>query len=88
MKLKEGFALRDVCGAKVVTPSGLGNMNFNKLIHLNSSAALLWENFYGKEFSAEDMANFLVETYGIDLERATTDVAALVESWQKAEVLE
>ncbi len=87
MKLKDGFALRKVCGETVVTPTGLDNMNFNKLLTLNSSAALLWEEFYGKEFSLEDLADKLVEVYGIDRDLALGDCQKLVASWQEAGVI-
>ncbi len=87
MKFKEGFALRTVCGMSVVTATGLKNLNYNKLLNLNSTAAFLWEKFYGSEFSIEDLANALVEQYGIDLNTATADCEKLVETFKTAEVL-
>ena len=43
MKLKKGFVLRDVAGEKIVSAEGLEQMDFNKLITLNPTAAYLWE---------------------------------------------
>ncbi len=88
MKLKDGFKLRNLCGEKIVSATGLGNMNFNKLLSLNQSAAFLWESFYGKEFEVEDLAKALVEEYGIDLPLATVDAKSLVDSWRSAGVLD
>ena len=88
MKLKDGFKLRNLCGEKIVSATGLSNMNFNKLLSLNSSAAFLWESFYGKEFQVEDLAKALVEEYGIDLTTATVDAKSLVDSWRSAGVLD
>ena len=73
MKLKKGFELRSICGEKVVTASGIENINFNKMLSFNSSAAFLWERFYGSEFCVGDMADALVSEYGIDRERALAD---------------
>lgn len=88
MKLKDGFVLREVCNQKIVAAEGLENINFNKLLSLNSSAAYLWECVEGKEFSLEDLAQALVDKYGIDLELATQDSAKLLDSWRAAGVLD
>ena len=41
MKIKEGFVLRTIVGENVVIGEGLAQINFNKMICLNSSAAYL-----------------------------------------------
>jgi hypothetical protein len=88
MKIKEGFVLRQMCGENIVTAEGLEHINFNKLISLNSSAALLWEKVVGKEFTAEEMAQYLIEAYGIDMELALKDSKALCQAWIDAGVAE
>ena len=87
MKLKNGFRLRTVCGENVVVAEGLENINFNKMLSLNESAALLWEEFYGKEFELKDLADKLVSRYGIDYATAEKDCAALIGAWRNAGVL-
>lgn len=74
MKIKEGFTLRTVMGQNVVLAEGNNSDNYGKIITLNSSAALLWENLKGKEFEAEDAARILVDAYGIDAQQAMEDV--------------
>ena len=88
MKLKSGFVLREICGQKIVAAEGLQNINFNKMLSLNDSAALLWEKFYGKDFETKDLADALVEEYGIEMDLALTDSARLVDSWRSAGVLD
>ena len=88
MKIKEGFVLREMCGENIVAAEGLQNINFNKLISLNSTAAFLWKELVGKEFSVEDMASLLVEEYGIDMELAVKDSKALCQAWSDAGVAE
>ena len=88
MKIKDGFILREMCGENIVTAEGIEHINFNKLISLNSSAAYLWENLIGKEFSVEDMAALLVEQYDIDMELALNDSANLIKSWVEADIVE
>lgn len=88
MKTKDGFVLREMCGENIVTAEGIENINFNKLISLNATAAYLWEALAGKDFTAEDMAGLLVERYGIDMELALKDSENLCNAWNDAGVIE
>lgn len=81
MKIKEGFVLRQICGEYVVVGEGLAQVNFNKMLSLNASAAYLWEQMQGKDFTVQDMADALKERYEVEQERAYNDAAALVEKW-------
>lgn len=84
MKIKDGFVLREMCGENIVAAEGIENINFNKLISLNESAAYLWRELIGKEFTTEEMAELLIARYGIDKELAMTDSANLCEAWLNA----
>ena len=84
MKIKAGFVLREMCGENIVAGEGLEHINFNKLISLNSTAAFLWKSLVGKEFTAEEMAQLLVDEYGIDMDLALTDSKKLMQSWAEA----
>ena len=88
MKIKKGFVLRQMCGENIVTAEGLEHINFNKLISLNATAAFLWEKVEGKEFTAEEMAQYLVEEYGIDMELALTDAGKRAQAWIDAGIAE
>ena len=88
MKTKDGFILREMCGENIITGEGLEHINFNKLISLNSTAAFLWNKVEGKEFTAEEMAQHLVEEYGIDMGLALTDAGKLAQAWIDAGIAE
>lgn len=88
MKIKKGFVLREMCGENIVTAEGLEHINFNKMISLNSTAAFLWRKVVGKEFTAEEMAQLLIDEYGIDMELALKDSKALCKAWADAGVSE
>lgn len=88
MKIKDGFVLREMCGEYIVAAEGLQNINFNKLISLNSTAAFLWKALENKEFTVEDMAQLLVDEYEIDMELASTDSASLIKAWLDAGIAE
>lgn len=88
MKIKEGFTLRKICGEFVVVGEGLAQVNFNKMLSLNESAAYLWEQFQGKEFTVQDMADALLDRYEVEAGQALKDAAALAEKWIQEEVAE
>ncbi len=88
MKIKNGFVLREMCEEKIVTAEGIEHVSFNKLISLNHTAAYLWVELAGKEFTVEDMAGLLVDRYGIDMELALNDSAKLCKAWQDAGIME
>lgn len=81
MKIIEGFRLREVMGQATVIGEGVDQVNFNKLITLNSTAAFLWRSVEGKEFDADVLAGLLVEEYGIDEELAQKDAEAILAKW-------
>lgn len=88
MKIRSGFVLREMCGENIVAGEGLEHINFNKLISLNQTAAFLWKKLEGKEFTEQEMADLLVEEYGIDMELALTDSRNLCKAWTEAGLAE
>lgn len=88
MKIKNGFVLRRMCGEYIISAEGMENINFNKLISLNESAAYLWESVEGKEFTEKDLAGLLIGKYGIDEALAAKDSAAIAKAWHEAGLVE
>ena len=88
MKIKDGFILRTICGEHVVVGEGLAQVNFNKMLSLNSSAAYLWESVTGKEFTVEDLTNLLTEKYDVSTDKAAEDAAKVAEIWIREGVVE
>lgn len=81
MRIKEGFILRSICGEYVVVGEGLSQVNFNKMLSLNDSAAYLWKEAEGKDFTEEDLVQLLLDRYDVSLELAASDVRKLLETW-------
>jgi len=88
MKIKEGFILRSICGEYIVVGEGLAQVNFNKMLSLNESAAYLWKEVEGKEFTPEDLVNLLLDKYDVSQEQAAADVEKLTATWVKEGVVE
>lgn len=88
MKIVEGFKLRKVAGEMVVCGEGAAQINFNKLIALNESAAYLWQSVEGRDFSIDEMAQLLVSEYEIEQEVAEKDARAIAQSWMEVGIVE
>lgn len=87
MKIVDGFRLRDVMGQATVIGEGVNQVNFNKLITLNASAAFLWRQVEGKEFDVETLKDLLVSAYGIDAQLAEKDAEAIANKWVEAGIV-
>ena len=83
MRLKEGFTLRTICGEHVVIGEGLAQVNFNKMLSLNATAAYLWEQVQGKDFTVEDLVTLLTDKYEVSEDQARQDALKLVQVWQE-----
>lgn len=79
MRIKKGFKLREIMGEFAVIGEGLEQVNFNKIISLNNTAAYIWKEIEGKEFDADMVAELLLAKYDVEEELARKDAAALVQ---------
>lgn len=83
MKIKPGFELRKICGENIVISHGIENISFTKVISLNESAAIIWENVIGKDFTIADVTRLLLDNYEVDEPTAEADSASLVREWNE-----
>ncbi len=88
MKTKKGYRLRQLGTEYILVAEGLEVMDANQMISMNETAAFLWEAVEGKTFDTEALAKLLVDEYGISMEVAEKDVTALLQTWNKAGVIE
>ena len=88
MRIKDGFTLRSIVGQYVVIGEGISQVNFNKMITLNDSAAYLWQSVEGKDFSVEDLTRLLTDKYDVSEEKAAADAEVLAGKWIDAGIVE
>lgn len=77
MKIKKGFMVREIAGQWIVVPIGSRVVEFNGIMTLSESGAILWkllEN--GSEI--DEMVSAILAEYDIDEETARTDVESFV----------
>lgn len=88
MKINSNYKLRSVAGETIVVNQGTTGVDMTRIISLNASAKLLYEELQGKDFAVEDAARILEKTYGIGHEQAMMDAAKWVESLRGCKVIE
>ncbi len=88
MKIKEGFKLRKLGNERILVSESSKNVDFNKLIAFNETAAFLWENIEGKEFTPDTLADMLLSAYDVDADRALADARTLCAKWKEAGIAE
>lgn len=88
MKINSNYKIREVVGETIVVNQGKSAVDMTRIISLNASAKLLYETLAGKEFTLEDVAQILIETYGISNEVALKDAQVWVDALQKCGIIE
>ena len=73
MKLNENFVLRQVADTWVVLPVGQASVDFNGMLTLNESGAILW-NALEQGQGREGLADTLCGEYEVDKATALSDV--------------
>ena len=87
MKLKKDFVLRQVAGAWVVLPLGEMTVNFDGMLTLNGTGALLWKSLEAGA-DREALADALTNEYEVSRQQALEDVDAFVQKLRAAGCME
>lgn len=88
MKIKKGFTLRTVMGQHVILAEGNNSDTYGKIITLNDSAAMLWQELKGKDFDVNVAADLLVGRYGIDRAQAQADAEYIINRMMESGLIE
>ncbi len=87
MKIKEGFVRRSIGGSDVVVAVGKASVDFNAMINLNSTGALLW-SLLENGATENELVSAMVEKYDITRDVAERDVRAFLDKARAAGVIE
>lgn len=87
MRLKDGFVLRQVADTWVVLPLLEASVNFNGMLTLNESGAILWKALE-QDGNRTALVNALTSEYNVSVEMARKDVDAFLDKLQRVGCLE
>ena len=86
MKIKDGFMLRQVAGEWVVVPLGERVVEFNGIMTLSESGALLWQELE-KDVSQEELVQAIIREYEIDGEVARFDIREFIAKLEETKLI-
>ncbi|MEN6316027.1 MAG: PqqD family protein [Clostridiaceae bacterium] len=73
MKVKNGFMLREIAKQWVVIPLGSRVVEFNGIMTLSESGAILWR-LLEKDATEDELVAAMLDEYEVDEETARNDV--------------
>ena len=74
--------MRTLLGEHIIVAEGFEQVNFNKMISLNETAAYLWEAVSNRDsFTVEDLRDLLLAEYEVEEDIAAADAKAIAERW-------
>ena len=82
MKISEDFVLRQVADTWVVLPLKSDTVDFNGMIRLNGSGAVLWKCLE-QGATREELVQALTSQYAVSREVAARDVDEFIETLNK-----
>lgn len=88
MKFRKEYKVREIAGENVIIKQGRFGADMTRVIALNQSSLLLWNELQGRDFEIEDVVKVLTDNYEIDATVALTDAAAWVEKLKECELVE
>ncbi len=92
MKTKKGFKLRQLGDEWILIGEGIEQINFNKMITMNETAAFLWGKAapasQGKDLNAQDLAQWLLDEYEVSEEQALKDAQLTIDNWLEIGIAE
>lgn len=87
MKIKNGFAKRNIAGEEIVVPVGKTAKDFNGMITLNESGSFFWECFCN-DITVDDAVKMVTDEYEIDESTARRDIEAFVKMLRDNSILD
>jgi hypothetical protein len=87
MKIKEGFALREVHGQGIVIATGKRALSFNGMIRLNEVGTMIWK-LLEEGTELQEIARKITADYKVEERAAAEDVSALLDKLLTAGILE
>ena len=87
MKLRSDISLRKVGNEYIIVEPSQGMVDLSKVFTLNETAAFLWVELKGKEFTDIDLVQLLLDNYEVEEEQAKTDASTLLQTFREQGLL-
>lgn len=88
MRIKQEYKVREIAGENVIILQGRYGTDMTRIITLNESALLMWNALYDVEFTAQDAARVLQQSYDVDAATALRDAQAWIDKISECKLLD
>ena len=87
MKINTNYKVRNVAGENIVLLQGKMGGDMTRVVAFNETALLLWNELFGKDFTAADAARVLTEHYDVDETTAEVDAERWIQNLREGQLL-
>ncbi|MBQ3536792.1 MAG: PqqD family protein [Alistipes sp.] len=88
MRINPEYKVREIAGENVVILQGEYGTDMTRIITLNESALLLWNELLGREFTAKDAADVLIKSYDVEAATALRDAQLWIDKLSECKLLD
>lgn len=88
MQLRTDLVLRTIGTDHMIVDPSQDMVDLSTVFTLNNSAAWLWEQLKGKEFSTAKVVELLCQEYDVTDKQAQTDAEILIQDFEKKGLLQ
>ena len=87
MKINPNYKVRNVAGENIVLLQGKMGGDMTRVVGFNETALLLWNELFGKDFTAADAVKVLTDHYEVDEATATVDANRWIQDLREGQLL-
>lgn len=87
MRIIEGLRLRPLGKQYIIMAENVKQVDFNRMVSMNATAAFLFQEVQDCEFSTETLTELLMNECEIGREQAAHDAAVTIDEWKQAGII-
>ena len=88
MRIKQEYQVREVAGENIVILQGRYGADLTRIVTFNDSALLMWNELFGRDFTAQDAAAVLLQNYEVEESTAQKDAQLWIDKLTEFNLLE
>lgn len=87
MKIRDQYQVCEMAGEHIIVMPGRYGESKTRILALNASSLVLWEQLQGREFDLDAAAQVLMDEYGIEMDVARQDAQRWIDKLVQCEII-
>lgn len=89
MRVKDQLVLREIAGQYIIVPIMERVKEVPSMVYISSSAAYLWQNMEGREFTLDELVDLIISKYkNVTREKAQEDIITFLQILARNNILD